>query len=1294
MDSDLRRGIGRFANRIADWAEATPGSGAANSPALAPLTPEFNPEQHQTYVDHLNTAVKGKRTCNIALTGTYGAGKSSVLQEFARQNGDRVLFLSLSTLGPDAVGESRTNQIEKELVKQLLHREKPAQLPQSRYQRIDRLSKSRAASEAAVALLVLGIALWLFGVFPKIPGLSDDNPVWTRIGACVVVGVAAISLLTGIRLALHNRFEVAELSAGGASISLTKSESYFDEYLDEIVYFFESMRKVEIVIFEDLDRFDEPGIFEALRELNTLLNNSKQTDGRAIRFVYALRDSIFEKLGNDTTQQVVDAAAAETVRANRTKFFDVVIPIVPFITHRTSRDLLTQLLAADDVAPNVTVSAQLIDLTARHLPDMRLLVNIRNEYCVYSKRLITDKRGVQPLEANKLFAMVVYKNIHLADFEHALKGRSDLDSVYRLSRAVVTESITGRRSRLRQISDSIALREAIAERATSWGASLQWFFDKIAENRHNGGIQFTYMVGDRQFESEAIGTSEFWQELLNTDTGVTGRLHHPYQSQYTNLVATMDDLRRLLGGSLQFEAWDSAETVHLEREAARLRADLEVLRTVDFKNLSKRTDFTLIDSGEHLSFKDLVAKNVKSEVGRALIAEGFIDRYYSLYIAQYYGDHVPPNSMSFILQNVDTNRSDINYTFHDPEEIVAVLQETNRSFLSEISAYNIGILDHLLGHADPDASTVLNSIISHTGEPEQAFLQAYLSAGTNAKKAVADVAGRWADVFKQIIEEIDLTHEKRIELVNVALANADNNVDYELNESIRDYLQNIYKTLPILTETTNANSEATDFGADLIDLTEERKVRNAVNVMMLAGLVCDDLAVLSPAACRLVVESDCYVMTAANLRTALGDPATLSLDRIQAISPGIYTDVLNHPDRYLQAIADDIDLSSETMTAEIRGARSGIGLPLATRRVTGDSPSRTKWTVEEQEKFAVIVTDMADYSTTQAAAVISGANPDCIIEDLSTVPDSIWEALARCHRFSVTLTNVDAYVSHRGEIDIYLAEILTSAGSIAVPFSDQSPESDDESGEQTSDTKLRVAESILSASETISDPTVRVRLVASLGLEDWFPIAKIKPERGRLLGLLIGERVCADELALFAHFETHDWETLCYAIERSTSFTTFVTPQILDVENTSQLFASTNVNADVKRAVLRRFDEYVPSTNPAALSAAGNAALTTATCLAASSIATIASGTKNADLVVQLLAQCDEELGLDEVTDALRMLPAPHNEITNSSANTLIFPRDTHHASVLKRLHLADRITMRAYPQSLRKPARIEVKVL
>lgn len=1270
----IRRAIGTGATRVVKWADPPNATRTETRSTLTPLAPDFNYEQHQMYVEHLNDALEDEEVRNIALTGRYGAGKSSVLQEFARPKGDRVLFLSLSTLGPDAGDENRTNQIEKELVKQLLYREKPARMSQSRYQRIDRFPLRRAAMESAGGLIVLGIGLWLFGVFPDLPGLSGNNPMWMGISGATIVALAVIALLAWLRLTVHNRLEVSEVSAGGASISLANSESYFDEYLDEIVYFFESMRRVDVVVFEDLDRFDDPGIFEALRELNTLLNNSKQTQGRVIRFVFALRDSIFEKLGHDSARQDNDAALAETVRANRTKFFDIVIPIVPFITHRTSRDLLTQAIK-NKLPSDLAVGPDLIDLTARHLPDMRLLTNIVNEYSVYAKRLITDKQGIAPLGTDKLFAMLVYKNIHLADFEHMQQGRSDLDTLYRLSRELVAESLATRRRQLRRIADATALDESITHRATDWGVQLTWFFGKVAEQRYPRASLDSYVIGDMTFAAEDVHTDKFWRTLFEEGNGVTVRVPNPQgHPPYLNVTATISDLQRLFGDRLLFDAWDNTEHAALEREETRLRADLAVLRTANFADLFTRTDFQLTDEGGSKSFEELLGQNIKSEVGRALIAAGFIDRHYTLYVAQYYGDRVPPNAMTFLVHHVDTNNPDINYPLNE-EEIEAVLRETKRSFLSDTSAYNLSILDHLLQREDSGAYSILDSLITRAGEPEQEFLQAYLTEGTQAPKAIAEITARWPAVFTQLIEKTHLSNERRTELVDVALVRANSDVDYELGNSIREYFQSVYPSLPTLMAPrpeSDAPSQphiCTDTGTP-----PDAQIRNAVTTMTRAGFVCDDLAALNPTALRAIVESDHYALTAANLRTALDDPNTLSLDRIRALDSEIYKDIIERPSEYLRALADDTVSDTQALTNQ-------------------EIPSSTAWTVENPNKFTDIVTDLADYPKEQAAAVIVLAHPDCLIVDLSTVPNTTWEALAHCHRFPATLSNIDAHLNHQGEIDPDLSDILTTAGTIIVPTDDNSANDNDDSVEdELEETKTRVAEAILSASDRIPDAATRVVLVKSLDLSDWISPATIRAEQGSLLGLLIAETICNDDIELFKRFDLTNWDTLRYAVLQSTKFAKFVTPELLNSDMTTQLLTSTEMPAEVKQSILDRFDEFIPTHHQSALSAAGQAALATHALLSAEHIDQIASGTQDPDLALRLLHRFEDTLNIDQVLAILLELPAPYSEL-NTAGKKLVFPVNDHHAEVLARLKRDGRITMRTQQKPRRGRARIDVTI-
>jgi len=52
---------------------------------LLPLAPRFEADQHQRYADLLSGALSVDGLYNIAVTGRYGSGKSSVLQRFASE---------------------------------------------------------------------------------------------------------------------------------------------------------------------------------------------------------------------------------------------------------------------------------------------------------------------------------------------------------------------------------------------------------------------------------------------------------------------------------------------------------------------------------------------------------------------------------------------------------------------------------------------------------------------------------------------------------------------------------------------------------------------------------------------------------------------------------------------------------------------------------------------------------------------------------------------------------------------------------------------------------------------------------------------------------------------------------------------------------------------------------------------------------------------------------------------------------------------------------------------------------
>src|SRR5690606_29946285 len=175
------------------------------------------------------------------------------------------------------------------------------------------------------------------------------------------------------------------------------------EHLEEILYFFERT-KYNVVIIEDLDRCDSTDIFTKLREINILLNNSLLIN-REINFVYAVGDDLF----ND--------------RKERVKFFEYIIPVIPFINSSNADEQLSLLIKESGLDENIFTKEFTTDITTFIDDiDMRLLTNIFQEFVIYRKTLKPEfiKKN------DELFAMITYKNLYPTDFTELNRNEGKL----------------------------------------------------------------------------------------------------------------------------------------------------------------------------------------------------------------------------------------------------------------------------------------------------------------------------------------------------------------------------------------------------------------------------------------------------------------------------------------------------------------------------------------------------------------------------------------------------------------------------------------------------------------------------------------------------------------------------------------------------------------------------------------------------------------------------------------------------------------------------------------------------
>ncbi|UZD64065.1 P-loop NTPase fold protein [Marinobacter sp. AN1] len=1183
-------------------------SGADKTWGLLPLTPEFIEKEHGGYLKALQQALKAPQIRNIALSGRYGVGKSSILQELARSQKSNVVELSLSTLAPladegldDAVpkqAKTTTNRIQQEIVKQLLYREKPSKTPGSRFRRIERFSLFRELVLAGLAGSAIAVVGLLTGWTSQIDAAllpNTDLGRWSH-GIILAVGIVVTSL---VRCALYGRIQIRQLSAGAATVTLDDhSVSYFDQYLDEIVYFFE-VSKRNIVIFEDIDRFNNARIFETLLALNTLLN-TQRPDDNPIRFIYAIKDSIFDqsKFKKDEKPDVEageDPAQAEAVRANRTKFFDLVIPVVPFITHRSAKNLAWGIVKDLDSE----VGAALTDLAARYIPDMRLIKNVRNEFIVFRDRIFSGSGADLALRKTELFAMMLYKCTHLADFEAISLGKSDIDEIYQAERNLVSLNINRIQREIRQARNKLETVEYITTESESLGDKLLRHIERTVRSaRHNS------TAGEILFNGKPVGegylrTSQFWQEFtqIQNDQALVWRFSN------ISLVFPRSDIKEVLNNSLNPDRWNEQAEEQLKDEIDSHLEDLRFLRGANMSDLITRPEFTVEYDEEPKSFDEIVRSNfVDHGLAYELIRNGYINRNFTLYTATYHGNRVSAAAQNFIMLHVERDLMDEHFELDGPD-VDAVIRECGSQSLAEPALYNVAILDHLLIKKNKKTADIMIGSLVQFGERQQRFVQAYLNNATERAAFVERFTAFAPDVLKNLVENIELADSERLEFVSRALGSIPKNLEYHTNKPVRAYLIEHYTEFPVLTSesisTDNAERIARIYAASKIQVSALEPLTSPVK--------------------RVFVNYDCYAITRENLAIALESDTELTLDRAKEKSEVVYRRLLQDLPDYLSAIEG------------------------------------TSFTVGTASYFASVIEDVIEADANQLNKIIAAASNDCVVDEIKDVSEEAWPHLAQHGRFPITFTNVDEYVEVMGEVDAYLARLLDSSNAII----------EHKSGDE--EHKEALALKILATDNSLLSASSRVRLVVSLQLENYLSVDSIEVESGELFGLLLRENEIADCAKNYIYLSETDWPTREQFIEQSGKFHEYMTPDLVGGD-VAELLRSERVSIAVKEEIVSAASEYAESCDYRGLTELARYAAQNDYVLAPELVEKMAANQVSERNILQLLRPNLNSMPYDQLARTLRYLGENYISLTSPGRDQPKFPDTDEDRELLDKL--------------------------
>lgn len=381
---------------------------------------DYNPE---IYKNALNFALGDDDVKDIAISGAYCSGKSTIwntyLNEGYAKRGDVITvqlgkyvdYHSYSNSNlvnqqnkQNTSGENEIeNRVERQIINQILAQVKPNKIPlyEHKYKQ-NKKGLNFFLSIIFSTLLSLCIFFWndykyIYIVLCKLK-ISLSLWVLSRISLFIIlIWIIYYLMKKGL-------IKISKISFKGAEATVNQwdsDETVLDRENKDLVYLLNSS-EARIVVFEDLDRFDNIKLFNKLKELNFLLNSYRKINSNPepMKFIYMVKDSAFTS-------------------ENRVKFFDFIIPVVPIINEYNSIDYLYEEMSKSGINIKNFDEKLLINL-ALYLNDMRVLKNILNEFIVYKNCLNYDDLE---LSDNKILTLMVLKNLFPKEYELLCAGQ-------------------------------------------------------------------------------------------------------------------------------------------------------------------------------------------------------------------------------------------------------------------------------------------------------------------------------------------------------------------------------------------------------------------------------------------------------------------------------------------------------------------------------------------------------------------------------------------------------------------------------------------------------------------------------------------------------------------------------------------------------------------------------------------------------------------------------------------------------------------------------------------------------
>ena len=682
------------------------------------------------YNEALDFIFKEDDLLNIAISGPYASGKSSVIKTYEEEHKElNGIHISLSYFSPNLKSKIKNQNpddeftfndelmLERKIINQLIHQIDPKQIPYTDF-------KIKAEPNNWINIFWASIISLFFCCFIYIDKTLLNKWLEEPTQLTLILIGSIFTLITFVFYKIidlqHRKNLIRKLKIFQNEIDISSEcdVSYFDKYLDEIIYILRKS-KLDFIVFEDIDRYDDNLILNKLRELNYIYNQRqknrkrKPTKGKTIKFIYLIKDEIFES-------------------KERTKFFDYILPIVPVMDNSNSLGKMEELFKNENIYSDFSIT--FLDTLSLYLDDIRLIKNICNEYIIYKKKL---PHQASWFKKENLLAIIVYKNIFPEDYSLTRLGLGQ-GVVHRIIESLKQEKNTDNETetKIKELDEKIQLKkEEIKNLETNHLENIDEL-DALYIKFPSKFYSDDYELVDGTTIS-ALNRIELISSLKKNNYKINNYYNEIDCKQYFDDLEQDDEYknrREKLNIILQNKKSTLEQEIReLKKQKLQLKSPKKISEIIKLKQANNITIDNIFkahinDQTEHEQYKSEYEKLASScyfPLLRTLIIQGYIDENYNDYTSFYDELGLPQNDILFLRNINERILNDWQLELKKPEIVLKRLNADNSSKFNEPAVLNFSLLDHLLATGKTSyLSQFINLLTSHR---EINFIKQYFS---------------------------------------------------------------------------------------------------------------------------------------------------------------------------------------------------------------------------------------------------------------------------------------------------------------------------------------------------------------------------------------------------------------------------------------------------------------------------------------------------------------------------------------------------------------------------------------